>query len=363
MQNDIQISAQPVQFTGTGPAYFRIWIVNVFLMLLTLGIYSAWAKVRSKRYFYGNTRIDESGFQYLAEPVDILKGRAIAVLILLVYITLTYYWPLADFLFSLLFLVAIPWLAYKSLQFNHRNSAYRNISFQFTGALGEAVQVYIAWPLLGVLTFGILWPVAVHRRKQYVFNNTSFGGQRVESGVTGAQFYPPYLLALLVFLAILFLGLAVLGSGLENLGALFSVDINEDEDVYRLNLPVLLNGVFLFSIIAPVFLAVVAARAIITAGINNRIWNNLALDGHRFTSNLNPLALVWIYLSNTLLVVCTLGLASPWAMVRLARYRATHLTMQVTGDLDGFVGALTTSRKATGQEVGDVLDAGVDFGF
>jgi len=45
------------RFHGSGSEYFRIWLVNSILSLLTLGVYSAWAKVRRKRYFYGNTRL------------------------------------------------------------------------------------------------------------------------------------------------------------------------------------------------------------------------------------------------------------------------------------------------------------------
>ncbi|MED5348372.1 MAG: DUF898 family protein, partial [Pseudomonadota bacterium] len=41
------------QFHGEGGEFFRIWIVNLVLSIVTLGIYSAWAKVRTKRYFYG----------------------------------------------------------------------------------------------------------------------------------------------------------------------------------------------------------------------------------------------------------------------------------------------------------------------
>ena len=41
----------PVQFNGRGGEFFGIWIVNILLSIITLGIYSAWAKVRTKRYF------------------------------------------------------------------------------------------------------------------------------------------------------------------------------------------------------------------------------------------------------------------------------------------------------------------------
>ncbi|HAG47009.1 MAG TPA: DUF898 domain-containing protein, partial [Gammaproteobacteria bacterium] len=72
-------SEMPVEFTGSGGEYFRIWIVNLVLTILTLGIYSAWAKVRTKRYFYRNTIIGGSPFEYHARPIQILKGRAIVV--------------------------------------------------------------------------------------------------------------------------------------------------------------------------------------------------------------------------------------------------------------------------------------------
>src|SRR5689334_7776283 len=69
----------PFQFTGDAREYFRIWIVNLALSVVTLGIYSAWAKVRTNRYFYANTWVAGAPFQYLAQPLPILKGRLIAV--------------------------------------------------------------------------------------------------------------------------------------------------------------------------------------------------------------------------------------------------------------------------------------------
>src|SRR5262245_54813734 len=70
-------------FTGSGGEYFRIWIVNMLLSILTLGIYSAWAKVRRLRYFYGNTHLAGSAFEYHGRPIAILKGRLLAFGVLL----------------------------------------------------------------------------------------------------------------------------------------------------------------------------------------------------------------------------------------------------------------------------------------
>src|SRR5262249_21595176 len=72
-------------FRGTGSEYFRIWIVNLALTVLTLGIYSAWATVRTRRYFRGNTFLGDHSFDYHASPVRILIGRAIALVLLVSY--------------------------------------------------------------------------------------------------------------------------------------------------------------------------------------------------------------------------------------------------------------------------------------
>jgi uncharacterized membrane protein YjgN (DUF898 family) len=70
-------------FTGSGKEYFGVWIVNILLTIVTFGVYSAWAKVRRNRYFYGNTKLLDRGFDYHAKPLQILKGRAITVVCLL----------------------------------------------------------------------------------------------------------------------------------------------------------------------------------------------------------------------------------------------------------------------------------------
>jgi hypothetical protein len=44
-----------LEFSGSAREYFRIWITNLCLTLLTFGIFSAWAKVRKKRYTYSHT--------------------------------------------------------------------------------------------------------------------------------------------------------------------------------------------------------------------------------------------------------------------------------------------------------------------
>jgi uncharacterized membrane protein YjgN (DUF898 family) len=96
------------QFTGSAGEYFRIWIVNLLLSIATLGIYSAWAKVRRLRYFYGHTAVDGSTFGYHASPIAILKGRIIAYSVVGTVAILGQVAPLLASIFYLPLLVLMP---------------------------------------------------------------------------------------------------------------------------------------------------------------------------------------------------------------------------------------------------------------
>src|SRR5258706_8504899 len=111
----------PVEFSATAGEYFRIWIVNLALSIVTLGIYSAWAKVRKRRYFYSHTRIDGEGFEYLANPIAILKGRLIAVAAIVVFYGVGYFAPLYQLLLWIPLAILAPWLLVRSFAFNAYN--------------------------------------------------------------------------------------------------------------------------------------------------------------------------------------------------------------------------------------------------
>src|SRR5687767_2893576 len=128
------------EFTGSAREYFRIWIVNLFFTLISLGVYSAWAKVRKKRYFYGSTRFDGDTFDYFASPKAILKGRIVAVALLLIYAFTSELYPDTTYVFWLVFAAALPWLLVRALSFNARNSAYRGLRFDFLATTGQTAK-------------------------------------------------------------------------------------------------------------------------------------------------------------------------------------------------------------------------------
>src|SRR3954470_18239063 len=108
------------ELSGDAREYFRIWVVNLALTIVTLGIFSAWAKVRSQRYFYGNTFLAGHSFDYHGQPIRILIGRAIAFVILLGYSLTVRFAPSAVFVWVVIFFFAMPWMVKSSLRFAAR---------------------------------------------------------------------------------------------------------------------------------------------------------------------------------------------------------------------------------------------------
>ena len=98
----------PLTFTGRTGDFFGIWFVNITLTILTLGIYSAWAKVRTKRFFYGNTHVGGRAFDYHANPVAILIGRLIVVGFFVAANILSAVVPFFGFLFYPALILAFP---------------------------------------------------------------------------------------------------------------------------------------------------------------------------------------------------------------------------------------------------------------
>ncbi|MCA1979901.1 MAG: DUF898 domain-containing protein [Thiobacillus sp.] len=338
----------PMQFTGTGGEYFVIWIVNIALTLVTLGIYSAWAKVRTLRWFYGHTLLDGQAFSYLATPLQVLKGRLIALAALVAYYAASYFAPLLAGLLLVAFFIAMPWIVVSSLRFRARMSAYRGLRFDFTGRIGEAAVIYVLLPLLILPTLGLILPYMAYRQVRFIAGNTVYGQTAARYRGTLQPFWGVYLLAF----ALMLVPVAVIAYGISQLIAMQTAGIPREIAGPAAAGSIGL-GALLFYLMLPVVGAMIMAR---TA---NLFYNATELGPVGFDCRQRARDLIWIYLSNLILIALTLGIFIPWAKVRLARYRAGRLTVSGPQDLGQFVAGQQQGSTATGAEMADLFDLNI----
>jgi len=336
----------PFEFTGKTGEYFKIWIVNVFLTILTLGVYSAWAKVRKKRYFYGNTLLQNAPFEYLADPIKILKGRLLVFGIFVAYAITTNLIPWTDALFGLLFLLVFPWVAVKALSFKTRNSSYRNIRFDFRATYGNAAGVFIGTAILVGLTFGITYPYFAYRRSKFVMDNSGYGRTLFYFWGRVKSFYFVY------FVAAVFVIVGVLLVMIVFPQFILPQMPNQPPDEPNMALSVT-PILFLLLVGLLVYLSVFAY---IKTAITNLVWSNTSLGNHRFESTLRTSQMIWLYLSNVVAIVISLGLLIPWASIRMARYRLDNLKLLAADELDGFVASEQEKVGAAGEEISEFFD-------
>jgi uncharacterized membrane protein YjgN (DUF898 family) len=71
--------------------------------------------------------------------------------------------------------------------------------------------------------------------------------------------------------------------------------------------------------------------------------------------------MTFLYVTNTLAIMVSLGLLIPWAKIRTARYRAAMTSLQPAGDLGSFFNQQQQSQSAYGEEMGEMFD--LDIGF
>lgn len=347
--------ALPLEFRGTAREYFRVWAVNLCLTLLTLGVFSAWAKVRKKRYFYSHMVLDGTPFQYLAQPLPILKGRIVAAVLFGVYYLSSHFFTTTLPYVLAAGLVLAPWVVVRSAAFNARYSAYRNFSFEYDARYADALKVLYAWGLIPALVvgtifswwgtpayaaaaygiFGLAFPWWMRRLKNLVVSHTAFGGQYGELNATGQQFFKVYFKAGLI---------VVLAAAIT--GGIVAVSIRAASDA-----PYLLAAG-----LVPIYIGYVLAFAYSQARITNLVWNQTRLGPLQFQSTLRGRGLAKLYVTNALAIAGSAGLLVPWAVIRTLKYRTEHLHVSLHGRLDDFRGGDRSAIQATGAEIGEFFD-------
>ncbi|HCY64720.1 MAG TPA: DUF898 domain-containing protein [Oxalobacteraceae bacterium] len=366
-------TTQRFEFTGSGGEYFRIWIVNLLLSIVTLGVYSAWAKVRRLQYFYRNTRIAGDIFDYHGNPKAILKGRILALVLLVAYKLASELSMVAALAVGVALVAIMPWLLSRAFRFKLANSSYRGLRFRFQGTVVQAYRMLIlfpvilafigvfAWsvfasfdsrPRLGLILLAVLLlfvvlmagvPLAHYLLKRYQHDNAWYGQSPFFFHASAGAFFKVYAKSA----AVASLG----GIPVAVFGFLTG-------DLFRY-LSTTPFG-WLFKILygmASAYASYMVLRAYLESRIQNLVWNNTELSDLGFESSARARTLFWIHASNLALIMLTLGLYKPFATVRLVKYRVESLALASHADLEEFFADQTVDEAgAVGQEAGEFFD-------
>jgi len=350
---DIPTTSVGFEFTGEAGEYFKIWIVNLLLSVVTLGFYWPWAAVRSRRYFYANTRLDGHAFDYLAKPKSLLIGYLVVLVFFGLYLLAGIFNPLFVYPVLLIYGVASPWMIFKALRFRSRNTAYRNVRFKFSGHLSDSYATYMGWAFLVPFTLGLIVPYWEMKKKEYLLDNLQFGKSYFNFKPNAGEYYKYYLLfgavgfGLYLALAFLAFGAAMVFGGGFGAGPIEGIDGE-------------LSPSIVVSIVAGYLLVIVLG-----AGFQQGLWMVLfnynvsiwSLGSIRFESKMKVFKFIGIAVSNVFASVLTLGLLVPWAKIRMAKYKFENLyVLAPDGKLGEHIEAEQENEGALGEAATDFMD-------
>jgi len=328
-------AAPEFTFTGSGGEYFRIWIVNLLLTVATLGIYSAWAKTRRLQYFYRNTQLAGTSFDFLGDPMAILRGRIVAVVLVAAWQYAFGLSKTAGIVTVSLLLAGLPFMMRAALRFRLSNTVYRGLPFGFGGGIGGAYLAYL--PAVATLVLPgalvamfpgqatgfyafalwLFWPLMHAAMRRYQHRHLLYGDQQASFSASIGRLAMPYL-ALLGLVLLLIVTLIIVGVLAAGIIAAVKAD--------KHTTAVLMTGGFVSGTVLA-YLGMLLAGLYVSVRIDNRAWSGTSFPGVTIHSLLRARGYLWLQTVNVVLTLLTLGLFRPFAAVRTWRYRLAHVRL------------------------------------
>jgi uncharacterized membrane protein YjgN (DUF898 family) len=314
-----QPASHPFVFHGNGGSLFGIQIVNIFLTLVTLGIYYFWGKVKVRNYLWSQTEFQGDRFAYHGTGKELLMGALKAILvfgvpygILQVVPAILQAGPLIESLANLLalgiFMVFIPVAMVGARRYRLSRTSWRGVRFSFRGRTREFAEVFWKGAILTSLTLGLYYPFFNTNVHAFWVSRTYVGNRQFHFDGQGKALFRPYLAMLLL-------------------------------------LPFTLGLSWFWF----------AARK------QRYFWERTSLGAARFGSTIAGGDLLLLTLGNFSLVVLTLGLALPWAVVRSIQFNLKNMTLEGPLDLEGIVQE-HKAVSATGEGLSSFVDTDLDIG-
>jgi len=397
------IDAYPLEFTGSGGEYFRVWIVNVLLSIITLGIYTPWARRRTAQYFYSHTMVAGSPLEFTAQQRKMVMGFVLLMLITLAYnIAANTGQDTAVGLLLLAGAVLAPFIWGSAMRFRLGATRWRGLRLQFTASWKE---VYIAsWPVFalalvwfgvffglqmlspelagalqeaeeetkrklptftpamgGLIVLGLVLTVLCFIRLEYNFKSllvlkAQVGAERGRWKPVYMDFVKIWLATVLVFILCV-VALSLIGALLAGGSMALVAGLGNKLGLWLFVVIVLaiVGGIFLL------FLASAPARAYREARMFRLMWDNIGVSHvARFKCHLPTGGYVWLRIKNMFLTLITLGLYRPFARVSEYRMKLESVTLHVKGGVEQVAGAMVRQQQGG---LGDALAdaAGLDL--
>ncbi|MFC1673961.1 YjgN family protein [Pseudomonadota bacterium] len=355
--NDEELSL--IRSHAKGGELFQIFIVNVVLSILTLGIYRFWGKTRMRRYLWGHVEVMGDRLEYTGTGQELFLGFLFVFFLILLpvfggFAVLDNMLMDADPIWQgikaivqmvvILFLVSVA--IFRARRYRLTRTHWRGIYGGQTGSSLKYGFLGLGCYLLTLVTLGLAWPLCSVWLARFEMDNTWIGDQQPEFNPRVATLYKSYAV-FWVFIAV-WMGLVVSGA-MSFLGADGEPDLQTEAEAAQF-----ITGVI--GVYASLILLAFAGNWYQGKAISHFV-SRTRFHNHELASSINGMNFLWLSFSNWMLQILTLGLATPWTFTRALNYIEVKVDLVGDGDFSALLQS-TQEKPTTGEGLADAFDIG-----
>jgi uncharacterized membrane protein YjgN (DUF898 family) len=288
-------------FTGTGFQLFSIQLINVLLCIVTLGLYYPWAKARELSFYYQETTFMGEQFTFHGTGREMFIGflKALAVVVVLAAMVALDQ-EVGTIVAYVCVLALTPIVVHGALSYRMSHTSWKGIYFGYRGEIGKMMGLYLKGLGLTMVTFGIYSAWFLMDWNRYIMGNLRVGSAKFGFDGKGMDYLRiglgGYLLTLCTF------------------------------------------GIYGFWWFKNLFNYMTDQTYIEVDG------NKYYFQGDATAGKVFELGFV-----NALLILFTLGLGIPWAMVRTIRFNLQNTLLHSEFDPSGIEQTEPDFKDATGE--------------
>jgi uncharacterized membrane protein YjgN (DUF898 family) len=338
------VTSWPVRFEASAGDYARLWLSNLVRIILTGGLYLPWARVRSQRFFMRHTRVADHRLDYHEPGWHLLPRYGLGLCLLLGVAGAWAGSTMAGMLALSLAMAVWPLLVFMSLnqQVAHISWAHRRLSFD-----GLCQDVYramwaplaggcaLAWLLMaaviwhrpgGWLAWGVVMALWLLAMPSFVWTWFRFRQHQLRVGPVKLVWKAAPSAVQMLFLRTL-------------VWTMLTTVMSLGVAAVALALVLMAQGRLSLTSKAAVgmgalALVCMAVRPYAQARLQNLVWSQTGNRYLRVRSKLSVSALVAQQCRHAGLLLITLGLYWPWAVVATRRLRTDALMVWSRVDAD-----------------------------
>lgn len=324
------------------PGMVALSFKNFLLRIVTLGIYNFWGKTEVRKRIWSAIRVNGEPLQYTGTGKEMFLGFlfVLGVVVLPVFLltmavsiafgpnsAITAGFQAALYI-AFFYLIGVA--MHRAVRYRMSRTNWRGIRGGLDGSAWQYGWTYFWTGIVLVLTLGWASPWRTTKLQGLITNDMKFGNRPFRFTASAGPLYGPFALlwlsAIVIFAGI---GFAIWSfiAGMPGGITVFAPGRRPDPgSVIRLVL--LIYGVFFLGF---VLFAVVSAWY--RAKVMNHFAAHTSFEEAHFTGSATGASLIWLAVSNMLMVLLTLGLLAPVAQARSARYFVERLRLDGSASL------------------------------